>query len=317
MTISAPPNTVGMIVDALIGHREFMPLTDEEFGDLKQTFVDIDELIDVEQKFDVLLSNFVELEVEMAERTIRHYLQSERSPESMFDDQQTLNRRVVNVMTSAKLYIDQTKQHVSTVFGKNEKSDELKSLFSREYDAHLGYRTMEALRNYGQHKGLPLQGFTHHTRLVDVHDPQSGIESNVAISISVEELSGDGKFKAATLTELRLLGNYIDIKPMMRRYIESLAIINDAFRAAMVDRIDAGKARLTSAMQRFKGLEKNIPSDQTVAFVRVGENGIGYKVLRRFPTYSLEHLKALQSKNSATVNLRLHHITTAPLLLKA
>lgn len=106
----------------------------------------------IEEKYELLVANFIDLEKECLNITCESMLRNNDEYSDFFDIRIRLNRRVVNLLTASRLYMDHLSQHVKTCL-LNETAN-VKSLFSSEYDGCFEYRFMEALRNYVQHRGL-------------------------------------------------------------------------------------------------------------------------------------------------------------------
>lgn len=78
----------------------------------------------------------------------------------------------------------------------------MKAITSPEYDARLGYRVMEALRNYVQHRGLPLHSITVGGGWIDTEEGRRRKEKTT-LYLNVDTLAEDKDFKKDVLDELR------------------------------------------------------------------------------------------------------------------
>ena len=112
--------------------------------------------LELEEKFALLIDNLAEFEIELLRLAEAYLLWGFRGDhaESM-QSRLCLDRRLANLLTACRLYLDQSDHGISTLFGKG--SPELagvKAFKNGLYDAHWGYRLMEALRNHVQHSGL-------------------------------------------------------------------------------------------------------------------------------------------------------------------
>ena len=69
-----------------------------------------------------------------------------------------VNRRLMNLFNACRGYLDHTKHHLNSIQNPIRLSyfEEFKKYASEQYDAHLAYRAMEAMRNYAQHAGFPI-----------------------------------------------------------------------------------------------------------------------------------------------------------------
>ncbi len=300
---------------SVLGAKHFLSLSTPSVTVVRRAIQDIYEFVEVEQKFDILVANFLELEEEMARRSLVQAYYADHSAKEMFEDKQAFNRRVINVLTAARLYVDQIMQHVKAFFPDDAvKEAELKSAIAAEYDSRLGYRVMEALRNYTQHRGLPLQGFTHGSRWVNPNSPDKELEYNVALNLVASELEADGKFKKATLAELKAIGGTIDLKPLARDYLEGLGTIHQAFRTMVKDKMEKDGLTLEKVRTEFiAGCTEDHPTVGLTLAER-HENGT-FTVIERYPKEALEYLEVLKGRTGNFINYSRRIVTTRPLNL--
>ncbi len=228
---------VGLMRWAL-GDKHFLEVPRSIIGLLQASMKDLRETVDIEQKFDIFYSNFIELEQELAAITIRDAYRNVETITDLFDDKQAITRRVGNLLSSARLYVDQIKHHISALFPKDlAKKSEVEAYFHHEYDTLLGYRVMEALRNYSQHRGLPVHGTAYSANWMDDGKPTQRLEYNASLSISMKELEADGSIKASVMEELTALEPTVDLKPLIREYVEGLANVHGKIRTLLDPRV--------------------------------------------------------------------------------
>jgi hypothetical protein len=216
------------------------------------------------------------------------------------------------------LYSDQAKHHFKAFFPDDpDAAEDLNALFSKEYDEWFAYRVMEALRNYAQHRGLPLQGFSHSGRWLDIKSPDKLMESNVALNLDTTHLAEDSGFKASVLAELKTLGETIDIKLMVREYVECFGRVHTAFRAKVADRLAEDRTELERLVEGFKAIEPKFERTEGLVLARIKDNGSGYDIIDYYPTHTLLYLENLQARSRTLVNLSRRFVTTAPIQPKA
>jgi hypothetical protein len=290
---------------------------------LRAAMSDLFEMVDVEQKFDIVMENFLELETEMTTRLLKQAYRSDNSAQEFWADKLAFNRRIINVLTATRLYIDQTTHHIGVFFPKEKtaKAAELKALFSHEYDSVLAYRVMEALRNFSQHRGLPLQGMTHQSSWIDIAaegaaaDDDSYLQYNVALNLVVADLEGEGGLKKAVLKELKLKGDRIDVKKMIREYVEALARVHVGLRDMLKPRIAAADALISYWIDRYLA----------ECGEQVGSAGLGIGIARpngafekiaSVHTGPIDSIQALRSRTSGLAKLSKRTVTTKPITPK-
>lgn len=187
----------------------------------------------IEEKFSMVLENFREFEQECLNLTLRRMVFSPTPDEwSHFqDDIYNVNRRLANLLSACRLYIDHVPHELSAVFGSNsEFVSYAKQSMSAEYDGHLAYRAMEAMRNYLQHRTIPLA----HLAFGAGRDTEAtaGACHTITPSILISELQGDKKLKATVVHELSQIAKdgRVGAMPLIRGYVECLGRVHRAIR---------------------------------------------------------------------------------------
>src|SRR5688572_17814365 len=93
---------------------------------------------------------------------------------------------------------------------------------SEEWDQHLGFRTIEAMRNFAQHRGFVISGIHNYCGAVEFERPENNrVEHSVFPYFEVSELAEDSRFSKELLAELRGIGEQIDLRPFIREYVAS------------------------------------------------------------------------------------------------
>lgn len=73
-----------------------------------------------------------------------------------------MNRRIMNLLSSIRSYLDHTETDLKRRFGEtSDRYQRFKTLTARLYDAQFSYRFIYRFRNFVQHCGLPLDKFNH------------------------------------------------------------------------------------------------------------------------------------------------------------
>src|SRR5215469_9319560 len=78
-------------------------ITEDEFAEIKHASESLSEVLLLEEKYDIVLENMLEFEVEMLKSTEKYLLFTEVSYTL---EKLILNRRVANLLTACRLYID-------------------------------------------------------------------------------------------------------------------------------------------------------------------------------------------------------------------
>ena len=175
----------------------------------------------------------------------------------------------------------------------------MRSALSREYDTYLAYRVLEALRNHAQHAALPIHGITTHSQWHREEEPHS-MSVTVWPRIDLQQLEDDRKFKRGVLKELKSLEK-LELKPMVRQYIESISRVHREFRDATEKAANDWLAQLKQSTDRFAS---SFPDEGTLALCVLPVDGRGFSagepayIAGPLPKY-FEHMR---SKYSAMMN---------------
>jgi len=211
----------------------------------------------IEEKYEILISNYLDFEKQIFDATadfmVRDYLDYSAD---FFRVRLGFNIRLLNVLSSTRVYVDQLEQHVRECLPERT-ADQTKAFvnafFATEFDKYHEYRFMDKLRNYVQHRGLP------------VHWASSGsgwttlgadglLEYSVELAPDRSRLLEDDAFKKTVLAELP---EKLDLKAATRRYIESLSTVQTAARTLIRESVERSRQILEEAHSRYKEVYKD------------------------------------------------------------
>ena len=118
-----------------------MRISTAEFESVKTAHRNLLVFLSVEEKFSALLENYAEYENELLSLTLRHSLFYTWEWSTLMGDLQTVNRRLANVLTMARLYIDSVRHDLNEVYGSgNALVSAMERAFQNANDSSLGYR---------------------------------------------------------------------------------------------------------------------------------------------------------------------------------
>lgn len=227
-------------------------LSETEFNTLKAARIGLRQAHSVEEKFDIVMEDYVELETDLLCQTTRNvFFLAEQLGNSMTAFRFRLNRRLLHLLASGRMYLDQTCHDLSMLFGSSlEEVTNFHQARSHEYDNVnvFGYRMCEALRNFSQHQSLPIHQISY-----PLSRQEDGIcNHTIEFSLNVEEMKRAGTLKAKIAKELIALGQeYIPLKPLIREYISSLGNIHRKVREILAPAIRTWEEGSRKAVERF------------------------------------------------------------------
>jgi hypothetical protein len=290
----------------VLGCAAFVRLTEAEYAQIREKRDLLLEILYVEQKFDLLLDNYLEFETDLLQSCAREMVRGVSSWTEFQDETNQLNRRVVNLLSACRLYLDHACHHMQNVdYLVPGIRSKIKATTSSRYDALLGYRVMEALRNYVQHRGYPIHGIT-----LELSKPKDGTGVVYAVTpyLAVKEVAADGKFKAAVLKELQELGETIDLKPLVRQYVAGLSEVHLEIRNALITFTAEADTLIRGAMTRYRDAEPTDASVIGLAAVQ-REGDVVHESIALFEDV-LNYRKTFERKNRNLSNLASRYVTS-------
>jgi len=271
-------------------------ISEKEYYLLGKSRATLLECMCIEETYDTLVQNYAEWESDLLEISVRAILNG-LDPEQSHEDRRLLNRRLTNVLTAARGYIDQIKHHIREVGALGtEVVAEIEREFRHQYDRHPGYMLMEALRNYIQHRGSAIHMIRYCHELVDA---RTGCW--VKPCLRWQTLRDDPKFKQEALEGLKDTDNQVDLRPRLREYIEGLSEVHCLVRNRLQSHIDDCERNWSDAASRF---EREAPFEdayqrgiEAVACARNGETVERLYISDFLP----QDIHSLQRRNRAPV----------------
>lgn len=294
---------------ALYAFGDKIEISVSEYQSLLEATTKLLDALMFEEKLDVLLGNHLELESDLLSISIRDALLSEELEDKFHSNRTLLNRRLINLLGSCGAYRDCAKSIVKLLLA--DKPEEIKSLenaLSSHYDANLGYRVMEAMRNFVTHRGFPVHKVTYSSQ---VHETESRnrFSYNISFFASAIYLREDGKFKASVLKEIEEKGDNVDLKPLLRDYVQCLLTVHTELRAKFHDAIAQWEATISEAIRSFSSAyPQNSAAGLLSCVTYRGETRVGEFHVN---TSTMERRQALNQKNSGFANYAKRFVTNA------
>jgi hypothetical protein len=204
----------------------------------------------IEENYEVLISNYQEFETTILESAAFSMLRDHVGYGDFFDTRITLNRRLINLFTTTRLYLDHIKQHIAACASDPlDAIARIDAVTSEQYDGHREYRFMDAFRNYVQHRGIPIHWISHGSSWTFDEDGEKELmQFSVELVAEASVLRKDSVLKARPLAELE---ERTDLTLFTRRYIECLSTIHDAARHVTSEPLKKARELMEDAHKRY------------------------------------------------------------------
>lgn len=224
----------------------------DRFLNLKLSREVLGEALAIEEKYEILIYNYLDLEKESLRVSVTQMVRDNVGYVDLFDIRLALDIRLINLMTSVRLYTDQLSSHLSNCLPNDaDIKRQAKQLFSDEYDKSFDYRFMEALRNYVQHSGTPVHRVTTGSGLTDLNNGL--LEYSLYFATQKKHLNEDGKFKNKVLEEMP---KEVNLLLATRSYIESISTVHHQARELIRKNVTRARALIEASINDYKSMNK-------------------------------------------------------------
>jgi hypothetical protein len=231
------------LVAHVLENNPSLPLTEGEFELLKRSRAQLAAAFSLEEIYNLLILNYREFEMEVLSAGVDQMTSRKAEYEDYFDVRSSLNRRALNLLSAARLYLDQFQQWLKEVGADPETA---KKKAEKAYDSSFEYRFMEALRNHVQHVGLAVHGVTINSGWVPQPNPQR-LEFTVIPYTQKSTVAQDPKFKKLVLNESPAK---VSTLAASRSYVGGISSIHEEVRALAEPFVMKARAAFEAAIAR-------------------------------------------------------------------
>lgn len=233
---------------AVLGKCPEIEITAQEYAHFEEARKILSNALAIEEKYEIVITNYLEFEKQILDTTAASMVRAHLDYSDCFEVRLGLNIRLVNLLTAARLYVDQLNQNVRECVPDSTRGKQMvKNFFAKEYDEHKDYRFMEALRNYVQHRGLPVHWTQQGSRWTSLEDHGS-LEFSIELASQRSYLEEDGEFKKKVLAEL---DEKIDLKAATRGYVESISNVHESVRSMIIESVTLARELIEDAHRRY------------------------------------------------------------------
>lgn len=285
------------------GNNPELVINESKFEQLKQAKECLSEILSFEEKYELLLSNYMELEKECLLISAQNMVYEDNEYMNFFDIKLLFNQRIVNLLTTSRLYIDQLSQHIKAC----NLNIDIKSFFSYEYDNNFEYRFMEALRNYVQHRGLAVH-FTSIGSNWTSLDDDGEIQFKTRVYTKKDEVEKDSAFKKSVAKEMP---DKVDIIYASRSYIESISKVHCNIRKILSDVAISSRQIVEEIIHEYEKTSNG--KSIGLGIVCLENNGKYDEILDKFYiTLEWDNIRIkLEKKNQSLVNLKKRFVSSS------
>lgn len=235
-----------------LASRSQLDITFEQYLDLQHAAMIQLEAYYLEQKYEFVIQNYIEFENDLLRAGVHDLLLNETDIGWFHSTRSLFDRRVMNLLTTFRTYDDSRPQHFNKIFGtESGMAEQAKSKFSHEYDARLAYRAVCKLRNYIQHDGFPVHGSNYSGEWLTTDEgARASRRHTVNPYLNTAQLR-KGSYTRGVLEELEAKGGKIDLKWLMREFIEGFSAAHVANRELLKNILEWAGNYISSAVDAY------------------------------------------------------------------
>jgi hypothetical protein len=280
----------------------FIEIDEAEYNLIKDARGNLFEALYLEENLDLVIENYYEYESDLLSISSRMMIFND-DYFSMGRERSLLTRRIANLLSAGRMYIDQSPHHLNNMYGKESDIPRLVENEKKlQYEQRLGYRVMEAIRNYAQHRDVPIQGIKLSYHLVESETGSQFLYRAIPL-INISTLADD-KFKQTILQEIRDTStkDLVDVRPFIKEYVEGIGTLHVKTRELIHPDLIKWEETLDNAITKYKNKFGDNAPLVGLSIIKESDDGHWEEAKTLFKNF-IKDRQELENKNSNFINL--------------
>lgn len=249
-----------------LDRRPDIEISKEDFLELKSAKQTLLKALACEEKYEIVIHNYLELEKEFSGIAIQEMIRSSLRQNGFFELRLSANIKIANLLSSSRLYTDSLPKDIAVCL--KDSGDSIKKIVEEEYQNNSHYRFIHELRNYTQHDSLP----THSIRVGERLTKNKHVEGYSDFFVNKKILS-EGNFKGEILDEME---EEVNLVLAIRHYIETVSKIHIQARRLIEPQVVEARRCVETAINRYK--VANAENDSVIALYAISCNELNSEI---------------------------------------
>ncbi|MDZ7909859.1 MAG: hypothetical protein U5N10_17690 [Gemmobacter sp.] len=270
----------------------------DQYATLSEALTTVVSAMEIEELFQVFAQSFLRFEKDLLDTASECAFANMLSNgnELFFSTiRHRINTNIITILTSYKSYDDHCDRILKPLINPSEAKEFNHRIRSKTFESHLSYRICAKLRDYAQHRALPLGGFSIGGKTNIGRDNSGQLRKldtgfNVSPWLDVSKFKSSSQCKAPLRKELEKLGyEKIDMKWLIRSFSGAMYERHAELRAFLKPTIVAAGEKITSGYDLASTLKNSEAKFLELCGgdeKRPMRNDLAAKVLRDFQTWS-------------------------------
>lgn len=225
------------------GDLPYLEIEEDVFNRLKSAKCVLLAAHSIEEKYDVVLENYIHLEQEIANVCVQRMVRRSGDYSESYQTVRDLNVRISNLLSATKMYVDHLKADLSTLEGtKGFVSQQLSECRENKH-----YRLMEGVRNYAQHVRMPI-------KTISVVADWNMLEGKKGTSFHHLKVQGS-KEELKRIRELRKtldkFDEVIDLKYSIGKYVSLIGKLHVEVRTKISEMVREGRELFQQHIEQY------------------------------------------------------------------
>ncbi|ULA64259.1 MAG: hypothetical protein LZF86_110962 [Nitrospira sp.] len=285
----------------------FVPITEDEYISIAKAKDGLFKVLSAEEQFDLVVENYLELEASFLESTVKNMVLENQDYEWGHAQRRLFNRRLANLLSAFRSYVDCAGRVAKEILTDNVDANVLVAgVYSKPSEGNFLSSFIWELRNTVQHHGFPIHSVVYPAGWRGEGDA-SRMVFGISVRMDINHFKEDKKFNKLILEKLEALGSEVDLKLLVRQYVEALGGGHAQLRRMVRPAVQSWDSTIMKMLELFKSAH---PTESPAAVINaVIRNGKTFdNAISIFGDF-IKYRKALEAKNGTLVNLGRRFVT--------
>lgn len=258
--------------------------------------------LSIEEEYDFIVGNYLDLEKEILSIILKDSIKKPTGIYVIYENSRLISRKVLNFLTSTKMYLDQLSTKLHKIKGKASLS--LIELVKVDRKNNETFILMNNLRNYMQHCGIPIFAVANMKKLGK--QDQMYIFHYCSLAISTAEFLKDPIMRKLYANKYSKHES-IDILRLIHVYFEEISLLHEKIRGALKVSLAEYKETIDNAFKIYASEYPKVLDgwQKILGIIKKDTNGLFFEFSRN----SLDLIEKLQSENCSFTNMRARFVS--------
>lgn len=211
-----------------------LEISQNEYDALLTSYQNLSNAIYIEEKFDIIMENFMEYENDLLTTAWRSIVFIYLYDDELKKARELITRRIINLLSIGLIFEGQCKSHLRKITSLKTQKTAIDKMINDIKANSLGYSFCKELRNYALHQDFPVTIISNKFDREYISAEDSYLCSKIIPMVSTEVCENFSKEEKDTLIKSlsTKYGMKLDLRPLIREFI--LGIYNILFKSRVL-----------------------------------------------------------------------------------